>query len=97
MHQRLRDRGTRRSRLRKDRRLWKTLIAPTIGAIGLLTATGLIIANYSVLTGTDALLPNLLPWSIPLAFVIGFVVYHRRRDLVVDFDPVPAAESRAQP
>ena len=84
-------------RKRKDRRLWKTLIAPTIGAIGLLTATGLIIANYSVLTGTDALLPNLLPWCIPLAFVVGFVVYHRRHDLVVDFDPVPPAESRAQP
>jgi hypothetical protein len=84
-------------RKRKDRRLWKTLIAPAIGAVGLLTATGLIIANYSVLTGTEDLVPNLLPWTIPLAFVIGLVVYHRRRDLVVDFDPAPAAEDRAQP
>ena len=83
-------------RKRKDRRLWKTLIAPAIGAIGLLTATALIIANYSVLTGTEDTLPNLMPWSIPLAFVIGLVVYHRRRDVVVDFDPVPAPTDRAQ-
>jgi amino acid transporter len=83
-------------RKRKDRRYWKTLVAPAIGAIGLLTATGLIIANYSVLTGTEDTLPNLLPWTIPLAFVIGLVVYHRRRDLVVDFDPVPAPTEGAQ-
>jgi hypothetical protein len=32
-----------------------------------------------------------------LAFLIGLAVYHRRRDLVVDFDPAPAAEVRTQP
>jgi amino acid transporter len=73
-------------RRRKDRRFWKTLLAPAIGAIGLLTATGLIIANYSVLTGTEDTIPNLLPWLIPLAFVVGFVVHRLRRDAVVDFD-----------
>jgi amino acid transporter len=76
-------------RRRKDKRLWKTLAAPAIGAVGLLTATGLIIANYSVLTGTEDTIPNLLPWLIPLAFVVGFVVYRLRRDVVVDFDPAP--------
>ena len=82
-------------RRRRDRRLWKTLVAPLIGAIGLLTATGLIIANYSVLTGTEDTIPNLLPWLIPLAFVIGFVVRRLRRDAVVDFDPAPASREHA--
>lgn len=82
-------------RKRHDGRLWKTLVAPAIGALGLLTATGLIIANYSVLTGTEDTLPNLLPWLIPLAFVVGFAVYRSRRDVVVDFDPVPEPSERA--
>jgi amino acid transporter len=76
-------------RRRHDKRIWKTLVAPAIGALGLLTATGLIIANYSVLTGTEDTIPNLLPWLIPLAFVVGFAVYRSRRDVVVDFDPAP--------
>ena len=74
----------------KDRRTWKTVMAPAIGALGLLTATGLIIANYALLTGTDATLPNLLPWLIPLAFVVGLVVHRLRRDVVIDFDPATA-------
>ncbi|GAB7067255.1 APC family permease [Mycobacterium hodleri] len=78
-------------RRRRDKRVWKTLVGPSIGALGLLTATGLIIANYSLLTGTEDTIPNLLPWLIPLAFVVGFVVHRLRRDVVVDFDPVSAA------
>ncbi|GAA1681379.1 amino acid permease [Mycolicibacterium murale] len=77
-------------RRRKDGHVWKTLVAPAIGALGLLTATGLIIANYSVLTGTEDVIPNLLPFLIPLAFVAGFMVHRMRRDAVVDFDPAPA-------
>jgi ABC-type xylose transport system permease subunit len=81
-------------RRRKDKRLWKTLVAPAIGAVGLLTATALIIANYSVLTGTEDTVPNLLPWLIPLAFVVGFVVHRMRGDAVVDFDPAPTDQAK---
>ncbi|MDG4667182.1 APC family permease [Mycobacterium sp. 236(2023)] len=81
-------------RRRKDKRLWKTLVAPAIGAVGLLTATALIIANYSVLTGTEDTVPNLLPWLIPLAFVVGFVVHRMRGDAAVDFDPVPTDQAK---
>lgn len=81
-------------RRRRDERVWTTLIAPAIGAAGLLTATGLIIANYSVLTGTEDTIPNLLPWFIPIAFIVGFVVRRLRRDAVIDFDTAP--ESREQ-
>jgi amino acid transporter len=77
-------------RRRRDKRVWKTLVAPAIGAVGLLVATGLIIANYSLLTGTEDTIPNLLPWLIPLAFLIGFVVHRLRRDVVIDFDSASA-------
>ncbi len=82
-------------RRRRDGRIWKTLVAPAIGAVGLLTATALIIANYSVLTGTEDIIPNLLPWSIPLAFAVGFVVRRLRRGAVVDFDPAPPSRKPA--
>lgn len=68
-------------RSRRDPRTWTTLVAPTIGAIGLFVAVGFIVANYPALTGTTDVLPNLLPGLYLVAVVAGVVVHrvHRRR------------------
>ncbi|MGE4024486.1 MAG: APC family permease [Mycolicibacterium sp.] len=53
-------------RRRADRRWFTTLIAPTLGAVGLLAAAGLIVWNYKSLTGTTSSTVNLLPIALPV-------------------------------
>jgi amino acid transporter len=62
-------------RRRGDRRIWTTAIAPTLAALGLLAAVIAIVANYPVLSGSSAVVPNLLPVLVPLALAAGFVVH----------------------
>lgn len=58
-------------RRRRDRRLWTTVIAPAVGAAGLLVACVLIVHNYSALTGKTGLI-NQLPWLLFAAAIGGF-------------------------
>lgn len=56
---------------RSDRHWWRTLVAPLLGAAGLLTATVLLSLNYPLLTGTDLLVVNLMPWLYLVAALVG--------------------------
>ena len=58
-------------RRRSDGDLWRTVIAPMIGAIGLVVAAGLLMANYSTLTGTKSWWVNGLPILLVAVAVAG--------------------------
>ena len=58
-------------RRRRDPRVWTTLVAPLIGGAGLVTATVLVLTNYSALTGKTSGITNQLPWILPAAGAIG--------------------------
>ncbi|GGG61643.1 amino acid permease [Kocuria dechangensis] len=52
-------------------RLWTCAIAPILGALGLLTAAYLAVANWDLLAGATSGLPTLLPWLVVVAAVLG--------------------------
>ncbi|MER7558815.1 APC family permease [Nocardioides sp. NPDC126508] len=54
---------------------WTTTVAPTLGGVGAILASVAIVANYSVLTGSDSIGGRLLPLVLLAAFVAGFVVH----------------------
>jgi hypothetical protein len=56
---------------RPDRHWWRTGLAPAIGLAGLVTATVLVVQNFSVLTGTTSAAVTALPWLIAAAAVVG--------------------------
>jgi amino acid transporter len=58
-------------RRRRDSRVWTTLVAPAIGAAGLITGTILVVANYSALTGRTSGITNQLPWILVVAALAG--------------------------
>ena len=58
-------------RRRGDRRWWRTAIAPGLGAIGLITATVLVVDQFDTLTSTDNPAVNLLPWTLLLPALGG--------------------------
>ncbi|WGW11852.1 APC family permease [Saxibacter everestensis] len=60
----------RRSR---DPRLWKTLVAPGLGGIGLAIIVALAIRNFSALAGSDNPVIGLLPILLLLALVAGLL------------------------
>ncbi|PQZ93653.1 amino acid permease [Arthrobacter sp. MYb227] len=64
---------------REDRSLWRGIIAPAIGALGL--GAGFILAtlNYPTLTGSDSAWVNLVPLLLPLVAIIGVFVSLRQR------------------
>lgn len=49
---------------------WQTMIAPALGALGLITAAILVVWNFDVLTGTTEPVVTALPWL--LLIVAGF-------------------------
>jgi amino acid transporter len=51
-------------RRRGDRRWWRTAVAPGLGAVGLLTATVLVVDQFDTLTSTHNPAVNLLPWTL---------------------------------
>src|SRR4029453_797009 len=58
----------RRSR---DPRLWKTLVAPSLGALGLALIVLLAILNFTTLAGSDNPIIGALPWLLVVAVLTG--------------------------
>lgn len=50
---------------------WRTRTAPALGALGLVTATFLVVRNFSVLVGTSDPVVTMLPWLLVIAGVGG--------------------------
>jgi amino acid transporter len=58
-------------RRRSDRHWWRTLLAPLLGAVGLIAASALVVGNFAVLTGSTASVIVALPWLLPLVAAAG--------------------------
>lgn len=56
---------------RADRRWWATVVAPAVGAAGLLGACWLAVTHYSILTQSHSTAINSLPWLLPAAATAG--------------------------
>ena len=54
--------------------VWRTLIAPVIGAIGLFAAVVLVIVNWPAMVGTATGFSQYLPWLIPITLAIGLLL-----------------------
>ncbi|WP_394830229.1 APC family permease [Pendulispora rubella] len=67
-------------RRRRDVRWFVTMVAPTVGGVGLTAAMVLIVNNYSVLTGSTSRMVNDLPWLLVFAGLagLGYAVWLRR-------------------
>ena len=50
---------------------WQTVIAPALGALGLIIAAILVVSNFDVLTGTTAPVVTALPWLLLIAGGLG--------------------------
>jgi amino acid transporter len=61
-------------RTRLDRRVWHTIVAPLLGAAGLIYAIVMAISNWDVLTGATSGIVAHLYWLIPIGAVLGAVV-----------------------
>lgn len=61
-------------RRRRDPRLWRTAIAPSLGGIGLIGVTVLAIVNFPTLAGSDAPVIGLLPWALLLPLFAGILL-----------------------
>jgi amino acid transporter len=60
-------------RRRGGGRVWHTLVAPLLGALGLAVGIVLAVLNFDVLTGITGGLAFLLPWLIPVAALLTLV------------------------
>ena len=71
---------------KSDTRLWNTVIAPTLGSIGLAAAITLILANFSTLIDGDLWLATVLALTVPLvlALSIGFSQLVSRKEEMKD-------------
>lgn len=61
----------------KDRRghgVWRVLIAPALGALGLVTGFVLIVTNFEVVTGLEGPINQILLLPTPILFIGGIVV-----------------------
>ncbi|SIS16735.1 APC family permease [Williamsia sterculiae] len=54
---------------------WSTVTAPLLGGVGALLACAAIVANYSVLVGSNSLGARLVPLILLVALVAGFAVH----------------------
>ncbi|WP_344519789.1 APC family permease, partial [Streptomyces rectiviolaceus] len=50
---------------------WQTVVAPALGALGLITAAILVVSNFDVLTGTTDPVVTALPWLLLVVGGIG--------------------------
>jgi amino acid transporter len=60
-------------RSRADTRLWNTLIAPVLGALGIAGAIWLIIENFTTLIGGDPTTALWLQLTVPVVLALGLV------------------------
>lgn len=68
-------------RKRRDGQMWQTMIAPTIGFIGLTSAFFLAATNYEILTGSDNQAVNLAPYALLVVGFLGVLKgFHLRRN-----------------
>lgn len=58
-------------RRNRDGRLWKTLVAPGLGALGLAAIVLLAVLNFGTLAGSDNPVIGMLPWLLAVAAVAG--------------------------
>ncbi len=68
---------------RADFHMWRTFIAPILGAGSMLLSAYLLVVNRETLAGAqDVPFVSLFPWVVPALFVAGVVaaVWFRRRD-----------------
>lgn len=70
----------RRERL--DARVWHTAVAPILGALGIASAIGLILANFTTLIGGDARTALWLVLVVPVVFVAGIILARVRRNVI---------------
>ena len=61
-------------------RLWQHLIAPVAAGLALAFFAFLVVANYSLVSGSTSTLVNWLPALIPIVAAIGFVIGLRRTE-----------------
>lgn len=81
-------------RRKRDPRLFTTVVAPVVGGLGIAAVTVIIAVNYSVLTGTDALVANLLPLLFVGVFLVGVFARPVRADAAPsDGEIAPAAQA----
>lgn len=59
---------------RKERNVWKTMVAPALGGLGLLLAIYLAFKNFEALAGTSEGVAGLLPWLVPIALAAGLIL-----------------------
>jgi len=65
---------------RGELRLWQHLIAPVAAGLALAFFAFLVVANYSLVSGSTSTLVNWLPALIPIVAAIGFVIGLRRTE-----------------
>jgi amino acid transporter len=58
-------------RRNRDARIWKTLVAPGAGALGLAAIVLLAILNFGTLAGSDSPVIGMLPWLLAAAAAAG--------------------------
>ncbi|MGW0950119.1 APC family permease [Streptomyces sp. NPDC002623] len=67
-------------RSRADTRPWNTLIAPVLGALGIIGAIWLIVENFTTLIGGDRTTAVWLQLTVPAVLLLGFVAARLTRD-----------------
>ncbi|MGC0419073.1 APC family permease [Embleya sp. AB8] len=58
---------------------WRTVVAPVLGAAGLVSAAVLVASNFDVLTGTTNPVVGSLPWLLPAVTLGGVAFAYRLR------------------
>jgi amino acid transporter len=59
---------------RQDTRLWHSLIAPILGALGLFAIAAQLVANLDALSGTDNPVVRSFPWIVAAVAVAGILI-----------------------
>lgn len=61
---------------------WTTLVAPLLGAVGLVTIVVLAVGNWSLLSGATSGIASQLLWLLVIAAAIGVLLAYLKRDSV---------------